>query len=105
VLLAGEKMRAGEKEKTRQLAEERISVLFREAASAKNRNLSDKYVQLARRISMKTKAKLPREFKRRICKQCHSYLIPGENCRIRLSRGKLVYYCLNCRHFMRFPYK
>ncbi|MEM4397698.1 MAG: ribonuclease P protein component 4 [Candidatus Woesearchaeota archaeon] len=68
-------------------------------------NLSNRYVKLARKISMKYKVKIPRELKRRFCKHCHSYLYPSLNCRVRLTQKKVVYYCLNCKKFMRFPYK
>ena len=98
-------MQKKQKEKAHKAAEETIRTLFREAEATKNRKLADRYAELARKISMKAKVKLPLGFKRRICKHCHKFLVPGENCRIRVSKGKVVYYCLNCRHFMRFPYK
>ena len=98
-------MRKEKKEKLKKAAAETMDALFSEAGKTRNRRLSDRYAYLARRISMKTKTKLPLKFKRRICKNCHKFLVPGENCRIRLSRGRVVYCCLNCRHFMRFPYK
>ena len=98
-------MKKPNKEKIKKTASETISRLFREAESTKDRKLSDRYAGLARKISLKTKTKLPKEFKRRICKNCHKFLIPGENCRIRLYKGKIVCYCLSCKHFMRFPYK
>ena len=98
-------MKPNQKDKISKVAEERIRALFKEAESSKDRKLCDRYVKIARKISLKTKTKLPKELKKRICKHCEKYLVPGENCRIRLSKGKMVYYCLNCRHFMRFPYK
>ena len=88
----------------RQIAEERIIELFRQAdiMFSRNKTLADRYVALARRISQKYKVKIPRELKRKFCKHCHSYLKPGVNCRVRIAKGRVVYYCLNCRKFMRF---
>jgi len=92
--------------KFRRIAEERIAILFDQAKNmfSFDPRLSDRYVFLARKIAMKFKVKLPAELKRRFCKHCHSYFMPGKNCRIRTHEGKVVYYCMNCKHFMRFPY-
>ncbi|MBD3304020.1 ribonuclease P [Candidatus Woesearchaeota archaeon] len=85
-------------------AKERIKHLFRQAEKAFNKNpsLSNRYVTLARKLSMKYKVPIPRELKRKFCKHCYKYLVPGKNCRIRTKDGKVVYYCLNCKKFMRF---
>lgn len=91
----------------RKIALERIEVLFKEAKAMfkDDSKLSDRYVQLARKIAMKYKVKIPSEFKRRICKNCHKYLVPGKNCRVRTRKGHIVYYCLKCKNFMRIGYK
>ena len=93
-------------QKLQDIALQRIERLFELAARAfkKDRQLSDRYVAIARRISMKHKVKIPVKLKRRFCKNCFAYLMPSVNCRVRTQRGKVVYYCLNCRNFMRFPY-
>ena len=62
-------MQKKQKEKAHKAAEETIRTLFREAEATKNRKLADRYAELARKISMKAKVKLPLGFKRRICKQ------------------------------------
>ena len=64
--------------------------------------LSNRYVTLARKISMKFKVRIPTELKRRFCKHCYKYLMPGKTVRIRTHKGKVVYNCLNCKKFMRF---
>lgn len=89
------------------IAKERIDTLFKEAALMfkKDPKLSNRYVQLARKISMKYKVKIPPNLKKRFCKHCYAYLVPSKNCRVRLTKHKLVYYCLNCKKYMRFPYK
>ncbi len=68
-------------------------------------NLAHKYAKKARRTALKYKLKLPLIFKRRICKNCFSFLVPGKNLRVRTTRGHVTYYCLECRKFMRFGYK
>lgn len=88
----------------RQIAEERIIELFRQAdiMFSRDKSLADRYVALARRISQKYKVKIPRNLKRKFCKNCHSYIKPGVNCRVRIAKSRVIYYCLNCRKFMRF---
>lgn len=95
------------KEDLKKIALERIEVLFREAREQfkKDPKLSDRYVKLARKIAMKVNLKIPKEYKRRYCKHCYSYLVPGVNCRIRNYRNRVIYTCLNCNGYMRFMIK
>lgn len=90
----------------REIAIERILELFKQAELRfkQNPELSDRYIEIARKISMKYKVKIPKELKKRYCKHCHKYLVPGANSRIRLTKQKVVYYCSNCKKYMRFPY-
>ncbi|MCX6709956.1 MAG: ribonuclease P [Candidatus Woesearchaeota archaeon] len=89
------------------LAYERIIGLFKlaEEAFPKNKKLADRYVEIARKISSKYKVRIPSNLKKRFCKHCHSFLVPGKNLRIRSQKSHLVYCCLECRRLMRFPYK
>jgi ribonuclease P protein subunit RPR2 len=93
--------------KFKEIAENRITELFRQAELRfkKQPELSDRYVAIAKKIAMKYKVKIPEEFKRRFCKHCLKYLVPGANCRVRLTEHKIVYTCLTCKKFMRIPYK
>ncbi len=105
--MAGKKRPYSKKpQKQVEIAKERIAELFRQAALSFDEDhlLSDRYVEIARKISMKIKVRIPSELKRRFCKHCHSYLVPGRNCRVRTHEGKVVYTCGVCRKFMRFPY-
>ena len=68
-------------------------------------DLAHKYAKKARRTALKYKLKLPLILRRRICKNCFSFLVPGKNLRVRTQRGHVVYYCLECKKFMRFGYK
>ncbi len=90
----------------RKIALERIHELFEQAEKifSKDPGLSDRYVELARKIGMKYRVRISRELKRRFCKHCYTYLVPGKNCRVRLTKKKVVYHCNNCKKYMRFPY-
>ena len=92
--------------KEKQIALERIKVLFQQAKEVfkKDKSLANRYVKLARELSMKYKVRIPPNLKRRFCKNCYSYLMPGVNARIRTRNGKVVYYCMECKKYMRFPY-
>ncbi len=92
--------------KHKDIARERIQILFKEAKDVfkKNPKLADRYVYLARKIAMKYKIRIPPELKRKFCKHCYSYLVPSVNCRVRVQRGKVVYYCMKCKKFARYPY-
>ncbi|MBW3015897.1 ribonuclease P [Candidatus Woesearchaeota archaeon] len=89
------------------IAKERIKELFRQADQEfkNDPKLSDRYVQLARKIAMKFRIRIPRELKRKFCKHCYSYFKPGVTVRIRTKPGKVVYYCLKCKKYMRFVTK
>ena len=90
------------------IALRRINQLFHLAEQKALSNdfiLADRYVELARKISMRYLVSIPKEFKRSFCKHCYSYLLPNRNCRVRIKKGKLVIFCLNCNKFIRIPLK
>jgi ribonuclease P protein subunit RPR2 len=89
----------------KEVARERIKKLFSEADKvfSKDKKLANRYVNLARKIAMKLNLRMPRGYKRKFCKHCYSYLKPGKNLRVRIKGKKVVYYCLECKKFMRFP--
>ena len=92
--------------KQKEIARERIKILFKQAKSVfkKDKKLANRYVKLARELAMKFKIRIPSELKRQFCKHCYSYLMPSKNVRVRTRKGKVVYYCLECKKYMRFPY-
>lgn len=91
----------------KKIALERIRVLFEEAGKIykKDPSLADRYVAIAKKVAMKSQMSIPSYLKKRFCKKCSHYLVPGLNCRVRIRNKKLVYFCLNCKNYMRFPYK
>jgi len=98
------KIRAGKQKEMKEIARQRIVYLFEQAEIKFNKNpaLSNRYVTLARKLAMKYKIRISPELKRKFCKHCYKYLVPGKNCRVRTHKGKVVYSCFNCKKFMRF---
>ncbi len=94
-------------ENKREIARERIEILFKQAKEkfSKNPKLSNRYVKLARGLAMKVKVRIPPDLKRKFCKHCYSYLVPSKNLRVRTHNTKVIYYCFECKKYMRFPYK
>ena len=95
------------KEKLKQKAKVEIDLLMKLAKESfkEDKTKSNRYVRKARRLAMKHNIRMNRILKRQFCKHCYSYLMPGSNCRIRTRDGKVVYYCLDCKKYMRFPVK
>jgi ribonuclease P protein subunit RPR2 len=86
---------------TKQIAKHRVQVLFRQAEKKRveNPQLARRYVEMARRIAMAARIRLPVEYKRRFCRNCNALLVPGDNCRVRVKQRRephLVVTCLSC---------
>ncbi len=90
------------------IAEERIRILFELAASRfqREKHLSDRYIELARTIGMSYNVPIPSELKRRYCSECHSFLVPGENCTVKAkSKNRNINYrCEECGNVDRYGY-
>lgn len=92
------------------IARQRIELLLEMADKIYKQypDLAQRYVDLARKIGMKCRVRIPWWWKRRICKYCKSVLVPGVNCRVRLRTNRfphVVVTCLKCGRQMRYPYK
>jgi len=99
------KYKGTRKEQQKQALIEIIAILNKaKEVFGENPELSHKYAKKARRIALKYKLKLPLNLKRGICKNCHAFLVPGKNLRVRTTRGHVTYYCMECKKFMRFGY-
>lgn len=75
-----------------------------EMAHEANPERSDRYVQIARNISTRTRVRMPRRLKRLFCRNCGAFLTPS-GIRVRLSRGLVVVTCLACKEQMRQPFR
>jgi ribonuclease P protein subunit RPR2 len=89
---------------TRMIARERIEVLFKQAEQAfsDHPERSNRYVELARKISMRQRIRIDRKYRRRYCHHCSAFLVPGRNMRVRVSRGNVVVTCQSCNKKMRY---
>lgn len=92
------------------LAIQRIEHLFKLAIDnfKLNPSLSDRYVEMAIEISMRTRTRIPKKWKYFICKSCHSFLYPGIRARIRIAQRRtphVVVTCLVCGAIKRYLIK
>jgi ribonuclease P protein subunit RPR2 len=92
------------KPSTKLIARERIAILFAQARRvyAESPELANRYVELARRISMRQRCRIDREFRRQFCHHCYAYLVPGRNMRVRVHRGNVVVTCHECNRRTRY---
>lgn len=96
----------GRKEKQLSIAKERIEKLFSEAEAAFNEDskLAKRYVELARKISTRTNTRIPFAMKRKFCRKCNAYLVPGKNVKIRTKNKALIITCLECNALSKLPF-
>lgn len=91
-----------------QIARERIRILFSLADEAfpTDPKLAQRYVDLARRIAMRTRLHIPRYLRRRFCSHCNTFLVPGATSRTRIRQRRephIAVTCLNCGSTTRIP--
>ncbi len=91
----------------RNIARERMLLLYQslDHLVTEQSELIQRYADLSRKIAMKSRTKLPRKWRYRICRGCKSVLQPGKNCRVRTRtrREKHVSVtCLNCGKITRY---
>jgi len=59
--------------------------------------LGQHYVDVARRMVLRTRVRLPRELRHRYCHQCGQLFRPGSNSRVRVrSEGQTRYLVITC---------
>ncbi|MCS3923488.1 ribonuclease P protein component 4 [Methanosalsum natronophilum] len=87
------------------LAHQRISILFKlaDAEYQSNPHRSNRYVELARKIGMRYRISIPPDLRKRACRKCNSYLVPGNNCRVRIHKNYVLITCEKCERRMRYP--
>lgn len=93
---------------TKRIAIQRIRRLFRLAGKIIHEDsvLAQRYVDIARKVAMAASVRLPREYRRQVCRHCKSFILPGVNCRVRIKQRRephMVITCLNCGKQMRMP--
>ena len=106
--MTNHKKRAAFRRNNKQIALERISILFALARGKlkEEPELAQRYAKLAREIGMHYKVRLPLEYRRMICKNCKEFILPGVNCRVRTRTRReshVVITCLKCGGQTRIP--
>ena len=94
------------KQAARLLAQERISILIRNAFQKIDNDyeLANSQAQIAKKISKRLRLKLPYNIRQLYCKKCKRFIVPGFNCRVRIGRSKikaLRITCLLCNNVYR----
>jgi ribonuclease P protein subunit RPR2 len=90
----------------KRIVNKRIEYLFLKAeeVAKKDLGLANRYVLLARNLSMRLNVPISGSLRKRFCKHCYTYLVPGLNYRVRTKNAKVVYTCNTCQKYMRFPF-
>ena len=93
---------------TEKIAMERVRILFRLADETFSADpaRAQRYVDLARRIAMRARLHLPRDLRRRVCRRCNAFLVPGATSRTRLRKRRephVATTCLKCGATTRIP--
>jgi ribonuclease P protein subunit RPR2 len=93
---------------TRRIALQRVRTLFSLASETIHDDsaLAQRYVSLARKIAMAAKLRLPKEYRRQVCRHCKSFILPGVNSRVRIQQRRephVVITCLACGGQTRIP--
>ncbi|AEA46477.1 ribonuclease P protein component 4 [Archaeoglobus veneficus] len=92
-----------EKKLEKKIALRRIKILLDKAHEVKfeDYELARRYVELARRIAMKYRLRIPRE-ERLFCKKC-LYPYRYDRIRVRVAKSRVIITCLNCGFVRRIP--
>ncbi|MBK5113409.1 MAG: ribonuclease P [Candidatus Heimdallarchaeota archaeon] len=91
-----------EKHATKKIAQERIEILLTRADGiySKEPELAQRYGDLARKIAMKARTRIPEKWRIRFCRKCKKFLYPGLTTHVRIKSGsssRVVYYCDICK--------
>lgn len=90
------------------IAQQRIRILYQQARHVYTRDpeLSRRYTRLLKRISERTRTRLPKEIRRGICRNCGTVLIQGVNSHTRIRQRRephVAVTCHTCGHVHRIP--
>jgi ribonuclease P protein subunit RPR2 len=91
--------------RNRRIARERIEILLNRSDEVFpiDRVRAHRYAELAKKIAMRYTLRFPKRWKRRVCKKCYAYLVPGVSSRVRIYKGRVIITCLRCGHIVRLP--
>ncbi len=94
----------------RKIALERVKILFQNARSNLHDkpDLSQRYIEIAKKISTRTRVHLLPEHHTQICRHCKRFIVPGISSRVRIRSQRephIVVTCLYCNGKTRMPIK
>ncbi|RLG20822.1 hypothetical protein DRN74_04370 [Candidatus Micrarchaeota archaeon] len=93
----------------KEIAKKRILSLLEQAKETvfSNSDRTKRYVELALALSKKYNVSIGPDWKKHVCKNCHTVLIEGFNLQVRTSKktGTVIYKCKECGAVKRYPYK
>lgn len=92
------------------IALERVERLLGFASSIFGRrpDLAHRHAELAWKIKTRYNLRLPNRLKRKFCRKCQSFWVPGKTYRVRLRSSRsphITITCLECGHAKRITYK
>ena len=95
---------------SKRIAKQRIQKLFRLATKNFDKDplLTQRYIDVVRKIAMAANISIQKEHKYKICRYCKSFILPGRSCRIRIKQRRephIVITCINCKKHLRIPLK
>ncbi|MCS7118880.1 MAG: ribonuclease P [Archaeoglobaceae archaeon] len=92
-----------ERDREKKIAFERISYLIERAQIYRtiDYDLARRYVELAKKISMKYRVRIPRKYKLLFCNRC-LYPYRFNHFRVRIHKSSIIITCLNCSNIRRF---
>ncbi|MEM0089693.1 MAG: ribonuclease P [Archaeoglobaceae archaeon] len=95
-----------EKDRERRIALERIVYLIERAQKFKfiDYELARRYIELAKKISMKYRVRIPRKYKTLFCRKC-LYPYRSDRLRVRIHKSEVIVTCLNCSRVKRYQLK
>lgn len=74
-------------------------------AAGKDATLMHSAVKDAFRLNSSMRVRIPLDEKRRLCKNCMSYLKPGVTSTTRVREGRVIITCKNCGNVKRLQFR
>ena len=87
------------KNSKKEIATKRMEILFNNALSnAKNNpGLAQRQAEIAKKISLKFKIKMPFEISSSFCKKCKKFIVPNISSRVRIGRSNVKSIRITCK--------
>tara|TARA_Y100000590_G_C15089131_1_gene776916 strand:+ start:78 stop:380 length:303 start_codon:yes stop_codon:yes gene_type:complete len=94
------------KNSKKEIATQRILILFENAVSnaSKNPRLAERQAQIARKISMRFKIKMPWQIRTSFCKKCKKFIVPTISSKVRVGRTSVKSIRITC-YFCNHTYR